>query len=122
MYNKISCHALHITFQGYEKSPLQIKVYYRSEFMKALNYLKDKVRFLIAFVVRRLRINLNLWNMPKQMTIKGAVLCKCGSQIISNSGKVMMNGKGQVQCWGCGKIYDGNEVYYERKENKCVTF
>jgi hypothetical protein len=90
--------------------------------MKAIGFIKTKVRFCIAAVVRYLRINLNLWNLPKQIAMKGSVLCKCGNQILSNSGKVKMNGNRQMVCWGCGKIYDGNEVYYERKENKCVTF
>jgi len=90
--------------------------------MKAINYLKDKGRFLIAFVVRRLRIKFNVWNMQHQMSMKGSVICECGGQILSNSGKVMMNGKGQVKCWECNKIYDGNDIYYVRQENKSVIF
>lgn len=90
--------------------------------MRAVNFIKDKARFYIRRVVRRLRIRFGWWNLSGKMLISGVVECQCGGQIISNSGKVMMNGMGYVRCWDCLKVYDGNEAYYERKEGQRIVF
>lgn len=95
--------------------------------MNAISKIKDltntiKAKLNIRRVVRRLRIRFGWWNLSEKMTINGVVECQCGGQIISNSGKTMMNGMGYIRCWNCLKVYDGHEVYYERKKGQRVVF
>jgi hypothetical protein len=53
--------------------------------------------------------------------IKGVVLCICGDQIISNSGKVIYNYKtNKLKCWGCGIEFDSDFCYSQRKENEII--
>jgi len=56
----------------------------------------------------------------------GRVDCKCGDQIISNSGKEIsydFHSK-LVKCWNpeCGGIYHRDSVYRARKENEVTVF
>jgi hypothetical protein len=81
-----------------------------------------KAKLNIRFVVRRLRIRFKLFNFSEKLLINGVVECECGGQIISNSGKVIMNPIYEVKCWRCGKSYNANEVFYERQEGKIVVF
>lgn len=58
----------------------------------------------------------------EKMMMNGVVLCKCGGQLISNSGKIYCNWKKKIlHCWNCKKEYDINFVYSKRKENKTVV-
>lgn len=60
--------------------------------------------------------------MSDSMSIQGVVLCSCGGQIISNTGKVLMNyGRRKLHCWDCDKVYDMDYAYSMRKENETVT-
>ncbi len=56
----------------------------------------------------------------------GRVDCKCGDQIISNSGKEISHsgGTGLVRCWNpeCKGVYPREKVYEVRKENEVVVF
>lgn len=81
-----------------------------------------KIAFALHRVVRHLRIKLGLWNFEKQLKMNGVVECLCGGQIISNTGKVIINQDMRLKCWQCGKSYACNEVYYERKEGQRVVF
>lgn len=66
--------------------------------------------------------------MPKptitgSLPTTGAVLCPCGGQIISNSGKTMLNLKEKLlHCWNCETGYLANDVYFQRREGQTVTF
>jgi len=60
--------------------------------------------------------------MTSKMLIHGVVLCQCGGQVISNSGKVFINHKlRRVSCWKCHKTYNIDYAYSLRKENETVT-
>lgn len=51
----------------------------------------------------------------------GIVLCCCGGQIISNSGKVIYNhNTNELECWNCHIKYNSDYVYSMRKENETV--
>ena len=54
----------------------------------------------------------------------GRVDCECGNQIISNSGKTMNKADDlkKIACWGCGKLYNYDDVERVRVEGKSVTF
>ncbi len=52
----------------------------------------------------------------------GIILCACGGQIISNSGKVYYDHKtNMLSCWGCGKTYNSDYAYSMRKENETIS-
>ena len=60
--------------------------------------------------------------MTDQMFIRGVVLCPCGGQVISNSGKTIFDYRtGQVFCWRCREAYSADEAYAVREEGKTVT-
>ena len=62
-------------------------------------------------------------NIDKKMRIKGIVLCPCGGQVISNSGKIMGGTeKGKISCWSCGKEFDMGEAFKQRQEGETVVF
>lgn len=90
--------------------------------MKAISHLKGICQFYIRRVVRHLRIKFKLFNLSEKLLINGVVECECGGQIISNSGKVTINLIYEIRCWRCGKSYNANEVFYERKEGQRVVF
>jgi len=56
------------------------------------------------------------------MLIQGIVLCKkCDGQIISNTGKVMLNSTDMtLKCWRCGREVSSTTAYNKRKENHTV--
>ena len=62
--------------------------------------------------------------MRKEMFETGRVDCKCGHQIMSNSGKVISMMPDMVVCWSskCGRVYSYNAIEKARKENKVVVF
>ena len=55
-------------------------------------------------------------------SIKGVVLCAyCSGQVISNSGKIMLNyPEKKLYCWTCHRNYDMDYCYNLRKENEIV--
>ena len=60
--------------------------------------------------------------LADKMFIHGVVLCSCGGQIISNTGKSMPKMETQeLACWSCGKLYDMHKAYEKREEGKTVT-
>jgi Zn finger protein HypA/HybF involved in hydrogenase expression len=88
---------------------------------KIYEWLKAKLN--IRFVVRRLRIKLGMWNFESKLYINGAVDCSCGGQILSNTGKIIYDSRNmKISCRRCKKLYDSNEIYYERKEGQRVVF
>lgn len=60
----------------------------------------------------------------------GRVDCKCGDQILSNSGKEIMvsliegEGSNFVRCWNqkCKGVYHREDIYKARKEGESVIF
>jgi len=61
--------------------------------------------------------------MTDKLSIKGVVSCPCGGQILSNSGKGMHKIEtNEMACWDCYKLYNANEVYEQRQENKRIIF
>lgn len=54
----------------------------------------------------------------------GRVDCKCGDQIMSNSGKVISLMPDMVVCWNpnCGKVYSYGAILEARQENEVVVF
>lgn len=68
--------------------------------------------------------------MKSKFDINGRVDCRCGDQILSNSGKVcfVANKKGHVsklmKCWNpnCEGVYHGDDIYNVRVEGKVVVF
>ncbi len=61
--------------------------------------------------------------MNNKYTIKGIVLCPCGGQLISNTGKVYLNVKEhKLYCWNCEKSYDIDAVYSVREEGETIIF
>ena len=79
---------------------------------------------MIRSALRRFRIRFKFFNFSEKLRINGVVECKCGGVIISNTGKVLMSLTyvHEIKCWRCGKSYNADEVYCERKENKRIVF
>lgn len=80
---------------------------------------------IIKKLIMKLRIRLEFWDLGKKMTIPGIVRCSCGGNIISNTGKVSIvfdenDSFKYIACWSCGKYYNANEAFYQRRENKIV--
>lgn len=56
-----------------------------------------------------------------KLRMNGSVVCSCGGNVISNTGKIMYNHKeNKVYCWLCNKEYDCDYAYSMRKENETV--
>ena len=86
--------------------------------MKSLKQWIKERRLRIAAVVRRAIFREPFYG---SMMMHGVVLCKCGGQIISNSGKVFLNvEKNTLKCWRCGRLVNASKAYRKRKENKTV--
>lgn len=55
----------------------------------------------------------------------GVVLCECGGQIISNSGKIRFDFKMKsphyLRCWRCDEQYDCDYVYSKRIDKLVIT-
>ena len=68
--------------------------------------------------------------MKNQFEITGRVDCKCGDQILSNSGKAsfVANKEGHIsklmKCWNpkCKGVYHGDDIYKARKDGEVVVF
>lgn len=83
--------------------------------MKKIN----KIQYFIAW----LKSHKGFKNFNKQMRMHGIVSCKCGGQIISNTGKVVLHIKfssGKICCWKCNKIFNATTLYFLRCEGEKV--
>jgi hypothetical protein len=76
-----------------------------------------KVKFCIVRVVRRA---IGKRPFMESLRINGKVTCKCGGNIISNSGRVKIDGKWLI-CWRCGRKVNADKAYDKRIENKTVV-
>lgn len=60
--------------------------------------------------------------MRDKYLMHGTVLCDCGGQVVSNTGKVIMHVQSKkLQCAKCKKLWNMDFVYSMREEGEIVT-